>query len=411
MKIKIITKNIIYAIKSLFYKKDDSIIVCGSWFGTKFADNPRFLFQYLSDNKEELGLSHVVWVSYDKELCNEINKMGYEAYLMDSEESIYFHKHAKYQICNNFPLTYEKFKGELVKGYSFRSKRINLWHGTGAIKTFNMASNEYLEKVKRHPYLYAIKNFIYSHSSVYRKIFDGEGGWGDCYFLTTSRTEKDKFNKCYPLPDSRFIVSNYPRNITNFPYLGVEKDVLKIVSSYKYTILYLPTFRDKNSSFDFSSVAASLKDTLKEKGILFIQKAHSAMANAEKKDNSVVDNVLNLDPNFDVNIITPKISCVMTDYSSIFADALYHHKPILLYMPDYDDYMNGERGFSEDAELLLSAGKKFVDIQSLNDYLQNNIETINDDKTYNYLEIRSRIWECDKSMDEIWNDILTKTTR
>ena len=82
-KIIYILSNILLAIQSLSWHKDSTVVLMGSWFGEKFADNSRFLFQYLSNNKERLGLTHIVWVSKSKLIVNDLNTMGYEAYEMD----------------------------------------------------------------------------------------------------------------------------------------------------------------------------------------------------------------------------------------------------------------------------------------------------------------------------------------
>lgn len=384
--------------------KDKSIVVLDSWFGSKFADNPRFLFQYLDENKKSLGLKRVVWVTRNKKLYKTLSDMGYEVYMLGSSESIDIHQRAYYQICNNAPTSNDNFKGELDADFSYFSKRINLWHGTGAIKTFNMASNKYLSKETKHPVLYKIKNFLYSYIPIFRKIYGEIGGWADCYFLTTSESEMIKFKKCYRLPNNRFIISGYPRDsFESVKLLPEEQTILNIVAKYKCTIMYLPTFRDKNSKFNFLEVAKYLQPILKKNDILFIQKAHSAERNFTNY--KLESNLLSLPSDFDINVLTKKVTFILTDYSSIIADALYHYKPILLFVPDYEEYMHGERGFSEDAEFILSAGKKFYTLKELKDYIDNYYLTPEAAKTENYYQVRKKIWESKKTMEEIWKDI------
>lgn len=101
-KITVIFENFWMFTRSLMWKRDDSIVLIGAWFGNKFADNSRYLFQYLDKNKEELGLTHVVWVTRNKDTYSILKNMNYEVYMMDSKESIYFHKHAGWHIvCNS----------------------------------------------------------------------------------------------------------------------------------------------------------------------------------------------------------------------------------------------------------------------------------------------------------------------
>lgn len=403
-----IIKNMIYAIRSLFYKKDKTVVLFDAWFGQKFADNPRFLFQYLTENKEELGLSHIVWVTRNKELNDVLNAMGYESYMIDSKESIYYHKKAFYHFCNNAPVSNAFQKGELFAQYSFRAKRINLWHGTGIFKNFNMASNEYVLKEKKHPVIYRIKKVLYSNFTIYRRLCGAVGGWDDCFFLTTSLSERKKFQKCYPLPKNRFIISGYPR----VEYIGKltdkEKEVVDLIKQYKYSILYLPTYRSADCDFDINLLAENIKNVLNDRGILWIQKAHSAEKRSSK-DFSFCDNILDLNSEFEINIVTPLVTFVVTDYSSIYADALFYHKPILLYVPDIDEYMSADRGLADNVDHTLQAGVKFYDIASIKEYINSNISCTEDIFPEKYEEIRNEIWEKRCTIDKIWLDIIEQS--
>jgi len=46
--------NLAVCVYGLFFKRDNKIILVGAWMGEKFADNSRFLFQYLTSHKEAL---------------------------------------------------------------------------------------------------------------------------------------------------------------------------------------------------------------------------------------------------------------------------------------------------------------------------------------------------------------------
>lgn len=395
--------------KSFTYKKDRSVIVIDSWFGQKFADNPRFLFQFLNENKEKLGLTHVVWVTHNQEIRKQLQNMGYECCILGTKESIEWHKKAYYHICNNAPLGVENHTREIDAEYSYRAKRINLWHGTGVIKTFGIASNEYKQKAKKHPILYKIKNQLSSSVPAFRKVYGGTGGWSDSYYITTSESELHKFQKCCPVPRNRFIITGYPRDsFETVRMLPEEEKVMSVLEQYEYFIMYLPTFRSKDSDFNFLEVAEKLKPILKKHKILLIQKAHSA----DKTDTGcqLEDNVLSVDTEFDINVLMPKITYVMTDYSSVLADALSYGKPVLLYMPDYEEYMKSDRGFSEDAECMLSAGKKFFDIDELIKFIDQNYANPEASKTESYDDVKSRIWGNEnKSMGQIWQDIMKQT--
>lgn len=388
-------------IKSIKYKRDKSIVILDAWFGKRYADNSRYLYEYLSKNKEFLGLSHVVWVSRNPDIVEFLNNKGYEAYAIDSKESVYYHKKAYYHICNNSPTTHDGYLGELLTEFSFGAKRINLWHGTGAIKNVCFASNDYKRKTLSHPILYKIKNNLYKNFSLYRSLFSGNDSWNDCYYLSTSQSERDKMMYFFNLPYSKIIISGYPRNCKNIDLTKEELNIIKEIKKHKFSILYLPTFRWEGSDFDYKKVAMKIHPILIQKDILWIQKAHSV--NNDASNYSINENILTLDSDFDVNTITPYVTAITTDYSSILADALYHRKPVYLYVPDYKEYVEGERGISVDGEYLLSSGFKFYDLEGFYNFLERSSFK---EFPPNYEDVRKKIWgEKDKEIGDIWEDI------
>ena len=149
-----IFSNIIMAIRSVFWKRQRDIVLFGAWFGDKFADNSRFLFQYLSENKDALNLKHVVWVTRKEKVLKTLRAMGYECYMMDSPESIKYHKQAFMHIVCNSTANSKGFIPDIDIRYSFGAKRINLWHGVGVVKVL-IAPVKNIRAVKR-----SIKSFM-----------------------------------------------------------------------------------------------------------------------------------------------------------------------------------------------------------------------------------------------------------
>ena len=83
--------NLLTFIINIFIRRDKSIILMGSCYGERFAGNSRYLFQYLSNNKDEYGLNKVIWVTRKHYIFDELSEMGYEVYLMHSLKSFYYH--------------------------------------------------------------------------------------------------------------------------------------------------------------------------------------------------------------------------------------------------------------------------------------------------------------------------------
>lgn len=405
-KIYLFISNLVWAIRSLFWNRDKGIILFGAWFGEKFADNSRYLFQFLAENKEQLGLKKVVWVTRNQKVCEELSQMGYEAYMMESEESVFYHKKAGMHIICNSSSSDRGILSDISTIYSYGAKRINLWHGVGVVKGVGCASLEYRNKKARHPMIYCMKESL-EKNILYRKFMLGNGGWGDFYFLSTSEAATRQFELFSYIPRNKFIVSAYPRTCECIRMTDREREVVELIKEYKKTVLYLPTFRSGENQFDYTKVSTEVGDILEEENVLWIQKAHSAnkISERESKENSIC----NLEMDFDINVIMPYITVLITDYSSAASDARFFHKPVLFYVPDMEEYMTGDNGVTEEAEELLS-GPKFYSMDEFKDGLRFYIKKPNEAKPENYEKVRDKFWGEDRGMKEIWQDI-RKTTR
>lgn len=395
--------NLVLAIKSLFWKRNDKVVLVGSWFGEKFADNSRYLYQYLFENKEQLHFDKVIWVTRNEILCNYLNELGYEAYMMDSKESIYYHKYAGWHIVCNNPVNTETLAGDIDGKYSFGAKRIQLWHGIG-LKGVGFASNEYKMAKEKSRLVFDIKRF-FRKISLFNLLIGNQGGWNVNCTLSTTRDTTDVFKQYFGQEGVKYIESSYPRNCKVPFLLNKERDIIDNFKEFKTIILYLPTFRTGYDKFDFTGFADMLKDTLKENNILWVQKAHSA-----DKNNTIIaeqeENILNLAPDFDINVLLPHITLLVTDYSSVMFDAMYHRKPVLYLVPDFEEYKNGDRGFVIAPDTVM-CGPKFFDIQELKrelpKYCQNPKLAIWD----GYEGVREKYWgNTSKDISDIWNDIV-----
>ena len=395
----LINKNIAMAFRSLFWKKDDGVVIVGAWFGERFADNSRFLFQYLCENKKKLGLKHVVWVSHSESLIKELKQMGYEAVKLGSRESIYYHKIARFHICNNSAAGSTERGNEIDAYYSFRAKRINLWHGIG-IKGGEFCSNRYLDRKKRHPIICSLYEKMHN-IELFRLYCKYPGGWGNCYWLSTTPAFTEYLHKWNIGPYSHYMELDYPRNHKCLKLTQEESEVVALIKQHKKTAIYLPTFRDDKIKFDFSFLADSISLSLEANDILWIQKTHSV----DKSDSlQHSQNIITLDSKFDINVLLPYISVVITDYSSVSIDAIYHEKPVVYYVPDWDYYINSDRGFVERIEDYFAGPIARTE----NDVLKNILSPPVLDEHYYY--VRNRYWRHDMTYSDIWKGIKESTS-
>lgn len=390
--------NLILAFRSLFWKRQNDIVLFGAWFGNRFADNSRFLYQYLSENMTKHGLSHVVWVTNSQSDYENIKEMGYEVYMMYSKESVHYHKVAGYHFICESHGDINGQQGDIIGKYSYGAKRINLWHGVGAFKKV-----DYAEIDKESGFFFRIKKWLHINSRLYRIIMEEWGGWGDCYFISTSDACREQWKSFFELPDDRYIDTNVPRNCEVIKLTSEEKEIVDFIENFKYVSLYLPTFRE-NLSYDMKKLVVSFMNELKKSDILWIQKAHSADKNNVTRYH-LEGNVLELDPSFDINIILQKSSVIITDYSSVATDALYYNKPIVFFIPDYEEYNSKDRGFVDGIEDRF-CGPIINDPDALFEIVCGCCAEPERYIGNDYISQRNMWWKYDDGYEKMWNKIM-----
>lgn len=403
-KLGVLSWNLKNEIKYLFHPRDEKIVLMGAWSGKRFSDNTRFLYQYLSDHKEELGLTHVVWVSRDAELVEELVQMGYEAYEMESEESIHYHKVAKYHIICNSANMDGALPGDILVQYSCGAVKINLWHGLGGIKGVEFASGQYARLKAAHPFKCGVKEF-FNRQKWYRVLLNRIGGWGDCKYATTTPQQTNILKKYFMRPDSYFVPCGYPRNGQCPAYRKDEQEVIDFLKERTNRILYLPTFRDSNANYVEPLKDEKFCELLKGQDVLWIEKAHGADTSTLITGEGATDlPVLRLDSTFDINILLPLVDVIVTDYSSVVWDGIYHRKPLIFYVPDFAYYRDEDRGFMMKPEEFL-LGEVTYSIEEFCQAIEKHVGAFDTLRVANEEEVRQNIWGKDVDYKEIWNII------
>lgn len=323
-------------IVNIFIWRDKRVVLFGAWMGDKYADNTRFLFQYLQDNKERYDIKKMVWVTRNQEVIRLLNEKGYKAYEMHSINSIYYHfKAGIHVVCNiNFPV--KGYAGDIMGQFSGHAIKINTWHGiplkAGKTTGENAKKRGVSGKIK-----YALRK-----STLVTSLFT-PGHWDKAYYLSTGVECTRRCSAFCGIKESQFIEAGYPRDCGIVSLLEDERLIISQFDFYKKIFLYVPTFRE-TSQVPHPLSEKTLRDFLIENHVLWVEKPHAAMGDSlmpVDKD----DNVLYLNSRFDINVLLDKVDLIITDYSSVCYDAMAYDKPVLFYSPDVDYYARMERGF------------------------------------------------------------------
>lgn len=325
---------------SFLVPRNKRIWLFGSTFGRRFADNPRYLYLYIDQHRERLGI-RPIWISHDEKIVKMLNDNGCEAYMYHSLKGILFALIGKVYLFDNY------------------SKDINFWLSGGAVK-INLWHGIPLKKIQhdnvfdrfRHP-----KNDWERFKNFPRNISDEKPHH---YVLTTSVNLKKIFASAFQTKN--VLVAGYPRNevlvsdrVKNLYSTEEKRDRKKITyflkkdmtasgeETKRKMVFYMPTFRQSETLFFENFDKKDFQRFLNDNNILFCIKLHpKSKLNSEFK-NIQSENIMVIDKDADPYVFLKFADVLITDYSSIYFDYLLLDRPMIFFDYDLKEYLSDSR--------------------------------------------------------------------
>ncbi|MDK9866991.1 bifunctional glycosyltransferase/CDP-glycerol:glycerophosphate glycerophosphotransferase [Staphylococcus sp. IPLA37010] len=307
------SKNKQREIKSYMSKeiKRKSILMLG--FDYSFTGNSKYLFEYLKDKYTSDFLKIATF---------DINVP--EDYRIEPRSKEFF----------DTLYTSNVIIGESWIPLAFRKKEgqtwIQLWHGT-PFKKMLFDTNE-IKMVSLNP----------NHKVQQKKDI---ARWD--YLLSDSKVAKEKFQSSFDMDESKILNSGYPRN----QWLIENKDNEQLINDIKIknnipldkkVILYAPTWRDYNYKINESNkkikYMADFNKLLSNLGndYVIINKAHSM--DSQPSWNLGIKNVITVNNSTNIQELIISSDVIVTDYSSIFFDAIHIKKSFYFLIKDFPDF-------------------------------------------------------------------------
>lgn len=166
--------------------KNKNIWIFGAWFGDKYADNSKYLFEYMRKNHPEI---RIVWLTRNNEIINDLKSKNLEVYLIYSIKSIILGLRARYSIV---------VQSNLVDLIPFmnnsKTKIIQLWHGI-PLKKIGY-DDKFTEKYRKNSRL---KQIIFPFLN-------------EDYNLIIASSLEDKNNFVSSFKNTKVSITGYPRN-------------------------------------------------------------------------------------------------------------------------------------------------------------------------------------------------------
>lgn len=348
---------------SILIPKDKKLWVFGSWFGKKYTDNSRYLFEYVLEKEPDI---RAVWLTHDRIIYQNLKKKCIPVYYINSLKGYWI-------CCRSSIAFFSQGTWDVNRLGLFRTIKVQLWHGypnkKNATKVNLSERNSILKKLKL--------SLLKPHH------------WYDFTISSNGSAGEIRANS-FDMEKDQVILSGYPRTD-----IILSKSKGGNYIKKKKVIGFFPTYRPYDFKLFENDTLDHLRKVLKKYNMSLIVKLHPA---DNKIFNFVSDeDIIFLEDTIDVNDILADIDILLTDYSSIYFDYLILNRPIIFTSFDQKEYISRTGGFWDNFNE--RAGKHCVnwreviqEIELLNEggdyYEQKRLESIN--KIYKHVDTENR---------------------
>lgn len=307
---------------SRWLPKNKYVWLFGSWNGTQYNDNSKYLFKYVNINYPEI---RAIWLTRSKDTLDKVKQDGYECYLMYSFCGILVTLRAYIAVIS-------RAKAEDLPIYisPYSTKIVQLWHGTplkklGRDKTGSSNNS---------------RTILLSFKSIIRRVLFPQSNNNYSIFLASSVEVGELLDSAYGhwMKRDAIKVTGYPRN---------DELYGKLVRSDSIKGIYLPTFRDWDRQGgklfnDYGFNAKKLSAEFRKLDVTLDMKLHPETVLPE-------DIMNDLDQSDNISFVgytdiyehLGKYDFIITDYSSIYFDYLILDRPVIFAPFDLDKYKSG----------------------------------------------------------------------
>lgn len=309
---------LLYFIRAISFliPKNRNLILFSSWFGEKYADSSKYMYEYLLEHSQY----SIKWYSSDKGIYEDLKKKGLPVVYGKTIVGVWYQMRAKMLVSSIQLFDYNQF-------FIHRCIFFDLDHGF-ALKQVGFAIPEY--NVYMHKYLMAIRRGI------------------DYWMSAPTNWSMDKVRICYEINSDHIVRCNKPRTDVLFDD-SLKKGVNEIVDKIKggrKAVVWMPTHRgcgETKMSVDNLFDLNGIQKLCEERNFVFIIKKHYYHKH-EKEELDQYENIFDLTgEDLDSQVILSQADVLVSDYSSSYIEYLVLDRPIVLYAYDKDLFVESER--------------------------------------------------------------------
>lgn len=312
----------------------DDVWIFGSWFGQRFADNPKYLYLYLLKEQPDI---RAVWLSSRASVVAQVRRHGGKANLSYSPTGIYYQLRAGVAVIS-------VSLADVGLAFTAGAKIVQLWHGT-PLKRIGQDDERFSGGVRGilGP-IWRLRNYMLLRE------------WRGYHLLPVPSGEAQQlFSQAFAIPKERVPILGYPRNDLFFKggledaRVEVGMSIGRDIEDRAKIIAYLPTHRKEGrgqlAPFPFDDYDERvLEEFLCARNALLVYKAHFYHFQPSSAGTALGDRrIVSPHGDLDTQSLLMAADILVTDLSSCYFDYLLRGRPIAFIASEIDEYVNSER--------------------------------------------------------------------
>ena len=308
--------------------RSKNIWVFGAWYGQKYSDNSKWLYEYVLEHNPEIK---AVWITKSRAVYEKLSSLGKPVAMSSSFAGVLACLRTKYAFLTSGV-------SDVNKLFLNGCRQIWLWHGM-PLKKIGFCDDSVVATPKWKRNLSTVLN-PYSALKPYCTLSSADffiSFLSESFHLSEENIWKTGLPRC----DAFFTERTEPFNLA----LRSEFPLAKI-------FLYMPTFR-MSSHMDgtpFSPFTAEFgfdeqefSAFLAKENIVFLYKPHFVDSAVKVSVRSPRFRIVSDNDFDDLYVFLNSVDALLTDYSSVYFDFLATRKPVFLLPFDYELYTKNSR--------------------------------------------------------------------
>lgn len=300
---------------------DEQTWAFGAWRGKRYADNPRYLFEYVTKHRGDV---RAIWLTGSPKVRTEIRTRFSQAFLWWEPAGIIAAFRSSVWFFTHEPSDVSPLGGR-------NAHLIDLTHGT-PLKRIGLATRSGRVPAALDP----IREFRRRHRP------------SATFICCASERARERYLLATDLPPDRVIATGYARWAVFDPArrgVGISTNLANRLQSANLVVLFAPTHRGfGETAYRYDQVPgfAALLNWAESHGWVILHRRHLAGHSQPIPSPAWID--LDLDDCPDINDMLPMIDRLVTDYSSIMYDYCVFEDGALFLAPDLHEYENLDQG-------------------------------------------------------------------